>query len=53
MQAEIVQWEKSVKAECIFYIDVMGHQNGISLSKYIQSDLFDKETPFRCLMTSM
>ena len=26
MQAEIVQWEKSAKAECIFYIDVIRHQ---------------------------
>ena len=33
MQAEIVQWEKSVKAECIFYIDVIRHQKGISLSR--------------------
>ena len=26
MQAEIVQREKSVKAECVFYIDVIRHQ---------------------------
>ena len=28
MQAEIVQWEKSIKVECIFYIDVIRHQKG-------------------------
>ena len=29
MQAEIVQKEKSVKAEWIFYIDVIRHQKGL------------------------
>ena len=28
MQEEIVQWEKRVKAECIFYIDVIRHEKG-------------------------
>ena len=30
MQAEFVQCEKSVKAECIFYFDVIQHQKGVS-----------------------
>ena len=33
MQAEIVQWEKSVKAECIFYIDVILHQKGVLVKR--------------------
>ena len=33
MQAEIVQWEKSVKAECISYIDVIRHQKGLSVKE--------------------
>ena len=33
MQAEIVQWEKSVKAECIFYVNVIRRHEGVSLSE--------------------
>ena len=43
MQAEIVQWEKSVKAECIFYIDFIRYQKGVSLSKDLTKLIFVRQ----------
>ena len=43
MQAEIVQWEKSVKAKCIFDINVIRHQKGLFFKFSLRLD-FDRET---------
>ena len=33
MQAEFVQWESSIKAKCIFYVNVIRRHKSVSLSK--------------------
>ena len=44
MQAEFVQWEKSVKAACLFYVNVIRRLEDVSLSERSNwKTSFDKE----------
>ena len=50
MQAEFVQWERSVKAECIFYVNIMRSYSKVEIRHGGSIPFFDFVSLHPCVL---